>query len=81
MGVAAILVLWPGQFIQTLIPLPKDAPHKIWLWLAERFLRRRCLKIVNDDDDNNNYDDNDECRSMGKLWAKNNKMQSPANGD
>ena len=27
-------------------PLPKDAPHKIWLRLAKRFLRRRCLSIV-----------------------------------
>ena len=27
-------------------PLPKEAPHKIWLWSAKRFLRRRCLKNV-----------------------------------
>ena len=30
-------------------PLPKEAPHKIWLWLAKRFQRRRCLNIVDDD--------------------------------
>ena len=29
-------------------PLPKEAPHKIWLWLAKRFRRRRSLSIVND---------------------------------
>ena len=28
-------------------PLPKEAPHKIWLWSAMRFWRRRCLKSVN----------------------------------
>ena len=31
-------------------PLPKEAPHKIWLRSAEWFLRRRCLSIVDDDD-------------------------------
>ena len=30
-------------------PLPKEAPHKIWLWSGKRFWRRRCLSIVNDD--------------------------------
>ena len=34
-------------------PLPKEAPHKIWLSLAKRF-RRRSLIIVNDDDDDDN---------------------------
>ena len=29
-------------------PLPKEAPHKIWLWSVKRF-RRRSLSIVNDD--------------------------------
>ena len=23
-----------------------EAPYEIWLWLAKRFLRRRCLKSV-----------------------------------
>ena len=27
-------------------PLPKEAPYKIWLWLAKWFLRKRCLSIV-----------------------------------
>ena len=31
-------------------PLPKEAPHKIWLRLAERFWKRRCLKMWTDDD-------------------------------
>ena len=30
-------------------PLSKEAPHKIWLWLAKRFRRRRSLSIVNND--------------------------------
>ena len=28
-------------------PLPKEAPHKIWLQSTKRFVRRRCLSIVN----------------------------------
>ena len=31
MGMAAILVMSPGPFIQTFVPLPKEAPRKIWL--------------------------------------------------
>ena len=58
MGMAAILVMWPGPFIQLSFPLPKEAPHKIWLWLAKRFQRRRCLNIVDDDDDDDDDDDN-----------------------
>ena len=53
-----------------LFPLPKEAPHKIWLWLAKRFQRRRCLNIVDDDDDD---DDNDDTRVRVyyklTLWA------------
>ena len=30
--------------------LLKEAPHTIWLWLAKRFQRRRCLNIVDDND-------------------------------
>ena len=33
----------PGPLIQTLFPLPKDAPYEVWLCLG-------CLNIVNDDD-------------------------------
>ena len=29
-------------------PLPKKAPHKIWLRSAQRFWKRRSLSIVND---------------------------------
>ena len=56
MGMAAILVMWPGPFILLSFPLPKEAPYKIWLWLAKWFQRRRCLNIVDDNDANN--DDN-----------------------
>ena len=55
-------------------PFLKEAPHTIWLWLAKRFQRRRCLNIVDDDNDNGR-------QSMGILlahlvslrlrWAKN----------
>ena len=31
MVMAAILVMWPGPFIQTFVPFSKEAPHKIWL--------------------------------------------------
>ena len=34
-----------------LFPLPKEVPHKTWLGLAERFQRRRRLKMVDDDND------------------------------
>ena len=37
------------------LPLPKEAPHKIWLWLVKQF-RRRSLSIVNDDDDGHRTD-------------------------
>ena len=30
-------------------PLPKEAPHKIWLWLVKRFQRRRSLKLLTTD--------------------------------
>ena len=40
-------------------PLPKEAPHTIWLWLAKRFQRRRCLNIVDNDNDD------DGCQSKG----------------
>ena len=48
MGMAAILVKWPEPFEQISFPHPMDAPYEIWLWLAKRFLRRRCLKSVDD---------------------------------
>ena len=31
-----------------LFPPPKEAPHKIWLWLVKRFQRRRRLKMWTD---------------------------------
>ena len=44
MGMAAILVMWPGPFEQLSFPHPIEAPYEIWLWLAQWFLKRRCLK-------------------------------------
>ena len=48
MGMAAILVMWPGPFEQTSFPHPREAPYEIWLWLTQWFQRRRCLKSVDD---------------------------------
>ena len=45
-GVAAIL----DRLNNLSFPHPMEAPYEIWLWLAERFLRR-CLKSVDADDD------------------------------
>ena len=42
MGMAAILVMWLGPFEQTFVP----SSHRLAQW----FLRRRCLKSVDDDD-------------------------------
>ena len=52
-------------------PLPKKAPHTIWLWLAKRFQRRRCLNIV---DDKDNYDGRQSkekkiFKSFYHIWA------------
>ena len=32
-----------------MFPHPTEAPYEIWLWLAQWFLKRRCLKCVDDD--------------------------------
>ena len=48
MGMAAILVMWPGPFEQIFVPHPIEAPYEIWLRLAWWFLRRGCLKSVDD---------------------------------
>ena len=45
----AILVTWPRPFEKLSFPHPMEAPYEIWLWLAKQFLRRRCLKSVDDD--------------------------------
>ena len=37
-------------------PLPKEAPHKIWLLSAQRFRRRRCLKLFTTTDDGQTTD-------------------------
>ena len=47
MGMAAILVMWPGPFEQTFVPPSPRHFYEIWLWLAQWFLRR-CLKSVDD---------------------------------
>ena len=33
-------------FLNSMSPLPKEASHKIWLWLAKWFQRRRDLNIM-----------------------------------
>ena len=48
MGMAAILVMWPGPFEYTFIP----QPHGDSIWnlasIGPVVLRRRCLKSVDD---------------------------------
>ena len=51
MGMAAILVMWPGSFEHTFVPPSQRDPFEIWLWLAQYFLKRRCLKSVDDADE------------------------------
>ena len=59
-------------------PLPKEAPHTIWLWSAKRFLRR-CLSIVDarwtDNDDGGRTPDHgytiSSHMSLWLRWAKN----------
>ena len=46
MGVATILVSDPDPANQFSFPHPTEAPHEIWLRLAQRFWRRRSLKMV-----------------------------------
>ena len=48
MGMAAILGMWPGPFKETFVPHPMETPYEIWLQSALWFLRRRCLKSVDD---------------------------------
>ena len=31
MGIAAILVMWPGPVEQTFVPHPMEAPYEFWL--------------------------------------------------
>ena len=50
---AAILVMWPGPFEQLSFPYPTETTYEIWLQSARLFLRRRCLKSV----DNGRTDD------------------------
>ena len=45
MGMAAILVMWPGPFEQT---HRMETPYEIWLQSTKWFLRRRCLQSVDD---------------------------------
>ena len=79
MGMAAILVMWPGSFEQTFVPHAMKAPYEIWLWLTKQFLRRRCLKSVDDDGRRRTTTDDDGRRptypisspvSLRLRWAK-----------
>ena len=40
-------------YINVRSPLPKDAPHEVWLWLVKLFQKRRSLKLWKMDDDDN----------------------------
>ena len=41
MGMAAILVMLPGPFEQTFVPLSHRSSYEIWLWLAQWFLKSK----------------------------------------
>ena len=61
MGMAAILVMWPGPFEQLLFPHPMEASYEIWLWSAKTFQKRRCLKSVDNDGRRTTTTDNGAC--------------------
>ena len=43
MGMSAILVKWPKQFVQILANLFKESSYEIWVQLAQWFLRKLCF--------------------------------------
>ena len=49
MAMVAILVMDQDHLSKLSFPHHTEAPYEIWLWLAQWFLRRRCLKSVDDD--------------------------------
>ena len=44
MSIAVILVMWPGPFDQLSSPLPKEAPHEIWLQSARWFSEEKMFE-------------------------------------
>ena len=90
LGFYHIWAWWPSwscdqdHLSKHLFPHPIEAPYEIWIWLALWFLRRRCLKSVDDYDDND--DDGPRRRptypisspmSLRPRWAK--KKHNDAN--
>ena len=61
-------------------PLPMQAPHKIWLWLAKWF-RRRCLNIVDDEDDGRTPELSYTIRSHMSLRLRRAKTNKNTNTD
>ena len=49
MGMALSWLCDQDRLNKLSFPHPIEAPYEIWLWLAQWFLRRRCLKSVDDD--------------------------------
>ena len=41
----------PDAANKLLFPLPKEAPHKIWLLIGQAVLEKKMFGIVNDDED------------------------------
>ena len=58
-GMAAILVMWPGPHMQTFVPHPMEAPHEILLQSAQWFQRRRGLKMWTHDTQTDRQTDTD----------------------
>ena len=46
MGMAVILVMWPGHLNKLSFPHPKEAPREILLQILTQFFQRRCLKML-----------------------------------
>ena len=72
-------------------PLPKEAPHKIWLWSAQRFRRRRCLKLFTTTDGRttdghrlDGYTISSPCEPNGsgelKIWVEKQYIHCKARG-
>ena len=59
----------PDAANKLLFPLPKEAPHKIWLRLAQRF-RRKCLKLWTTTYDGRTPDHGYTISSPMSLWLR-----------
>ena len=78
MGVAAMLIMWPGPFNNFSFPRPLKATYEIWIQLAKWFQRRSRLKLWTDDDA---YTISSTTWSLWLRWAKNYETLDKAKKD